>query len=312
MRRRIRKYREALTGYLFALPAILGFLVLTLYPMLASLKYSFQKIDAMGTKKFIGFDNYRYILFDKSSEFIKSLQVTLFYTIINVILVVLYCLIIALLLNRNFRGRNLLRAIYYLPCVIPMLSTTILWKLMMQNQAQGGLINQLLLYMNKTPKEWLTDKYLIFVVLFAMSIWTCGGTIVVFLATLQDVPRELLEAARVDGANAWYQFKEITYQTIKPVLYFQGIMCMVTSIQIFTQSVALSANGAPDRMTYFINVMIYQHSFKDVGLRGLASAEAWAVFLVTLILTFIVFRMSGMFRKEEIKKSRRGRHEANN
>lgn len=309
----MRKYREALTGYLFAAPAILGFLILTLYPMLASLKFSFHKIDAIGTKKFIGFDNYKYMLFDNSSEFLKSLQVTLFYTIINVILVVLYCLIIALLLNRNFRGRNILRAIFYLPCVIPMLSTTILWKLMMQNQAQGGLINQLLMYLNKTPQEWLTDKGLIFIVLFAMSVWTCGGTIVVFLATLQDVPRELLEAARVDGANAWHQFKEITYQTIKPVLFFQGIMCMVTSIQIFTQSVALSANGGPDRMTYFINVMIYQHSFKDVGLRGLASAEAWAVFIVTLVLTLLLFSFSGMFGKDDdASKNRRKRHVTKN
>lgn len=290
--KRIRK--EAITGYLFAAPAIIGFLLLTIYPMLESLRYSFHKIDGKGQLTFIGFDNYKYIFFNPSSEFIKSLQVTLFYTIVNVILVILYCLSIALLLNRNFRGRNLLRAIFYLPCVIPMLSTTILWKLLMQNQAQGGLINQLLLYIGGAPQEWLSDKRLIFVVLFTMSLWTCGGTIVVFLATLQDVPRELIEAAKMDGANSWHQFKQVTYPSIKPVLFFQGIMCMVTSIQIFTQSVALSSNGGPDRMTYFLNVMIYQHSFKDVGLKGLASAEAWIVFIITSTLALIIFRTSGI------------------
>lgn len=298
--------REAITGYLFAAPAIIGFLALTLYPMIASLVYSFMKIDARGNMSFIGTANYEYLFFNSSSEFMKSLQVTLFYTIVNVILVMLWCLLIALMLNRKFVGRNLLRAIFYLPSVIPMLTTTILWKLIMQNQAQGGLLNQFLLYIGLTPQEWLTDKKLIFVVLFGMSLWTCGGTIVVFIATLQDVPRELLEAAEMDGANAWHKFWAVTFQTIKPVLFFQMITCMITSIQIFTQSVALSSNGGPDRMTYFINVMIYQHSFKDLGLRGLASAEAWVVFIVTLVIALIMFTVGGTFKKDdgEVKKRR--------
>lgn len=300
-RNRMRK--EAITGYLFAAPAIIGFLLLTIYPMIESLRYSFHKIDGKGDMTFIGLDNYKYIFFDPGSEFLKSLKVTMFYTLVNVVIVILYCLIIALLLNRKFRGRNLLRAIFYLPCVIPMLSTTILFRLVMQNQAQGGLINQLLLYIGGTPQEWLSDKRLIFVVLFTMSLWTCGGTIVVFLATLQDVPRELLEAAKMDGANCWHQFKQVTYPSIKPVLFFQGIMCMVTSIQIFTQSVALSSNGGPDRMTYFLNVMIYQHSFKDIGLKGLASAEAWIVFLITFAFTLLIFKFGGIMQSDEKKPS---------
>lgn len=305
MKKRNPFIREAITGYLFAAPAIIGFLALTLYPMISSLVYSFMKIDAKGQKTFIGLANYEYLFFNTSSEFMKSLEVTLFYTIVNVILVILWCLVIALMLNRKFVGRNLLRAIFYLPSVIPMLTTAILWKIIMQNQAQGGLLNQFLMYIGGNPQEWLTDKKLIFVVLFGMSLWTCGGTIVVFIATLQDVPRELLEAAEVDGANAWYKFKEVTFQTIKPVLFFQMIMCMVTSIQIFTQSVALSSNGGPDRMTYFINVMIYQHCFKDLGLRGLASAEAWIVFLVTLVLALIMFTIGGTFKKDDGEKKRR-------
>ncbi|MBU9739621.1 carbohydrate ABC transporter permease [Diplocloster agilis] len=298
--------KEALAGYLFAAPAIIGFLLLTLYPMIVSLVYSFMKIDAKGGKRFIGFANYEYMFLNSGSEFMKSLQVTLLYTLLNVILLTLFCLIIALLLNRKFIGRNLLRAIFYLPSVVPMLTTAILWKLIMQNQAQGGLINQLLLYMGMNPQEWLMDKKLIFVVLLAMSLWTSGGNTVVFLATLQDVPRELLEAARVDGANAFWQFRAVTFQTIKPVLFFQMIMCMVTSIQIFTQSVALSSNGGPDRMTYFINVMIYQHSFKDLGLRGLASAEAWIVFLVTMVIALVMFTIGGTFKKDD-GTTRKGR-----
>lgn len=284
-----RRYKEYLAGYLFAAPAIIGFLVLTLYPMLASLFYSFNKINLQGQMQWVGMQNFIYMFTDPASEFKKSMLITVLYAVINVALIIGWCLVIALLLNREFTGRNLLRAIFYLPAVIPVLATSILWKVIMQNQAQGGLLNQLLMAAGMETAEWLTDTRLIFVTLFAMSIWTCGGTIIVFLATLQDVPTEQLESVSIDGGNAWHKFVAVTLPTIEPVVFFQLLICMMTSIQIFTQSVALSSNGAPDRMTYFINVMIYDDAFKKIGTRGLAAAEAWAVFLVILALTGLLF-----------------------
>ncbi|MFD1178711.1 carbohydrate ABC transporter permease [Paenibacillus puldeungensis] len=182
---------------------------------------------------------------DPTSEFQKSISVTLIYSFVNVFLVITFCLVISLLLNRKFIGRNLLRAVFFLPSVIPMLATTIVWQMLLQNQAKGGLLNCFLLKLGLTPIDFLNDPHNIFATLFMMSLWTCGGMIVVFLATLQDVPGELLEAIEMDGGNAWHKFAKVTYPTIKPVLFFQLIMCMMTSIQIYTQSVVLSRNGAP-------------------------------------------------------------------
>ncbi|CAH1207931.1 L-arabinose transport system permease protein AraP [Paenibacillus auburnensis] len=300
--------KEAVAGYLFAAPAIIGFLVLTLYPMLASLFYSFHKITILSGSQvmdWIGLDNYRYIFNNPSSEFKKSITVTLIYAFVNVALVIVFCLIVALLLNRKFISRNLLRAIFFLPSVVPMLATTIVWQMLLQNQAKGGLVNWLLLQLGIAPVEFLTDPIRIFETLFIMSLWTCGGTIVVFIATLQDVPGELLEAIEMDGGNAWHKFLKVTYPTIKPVLFFQLIMCMMTSIQIYTQSVVLSRNGAPDRMTYFINVMIYDHSFVQVGMRGLASAEAWIVFLITMVITGVLFYFQGSFKRDDSMGTRK-------
>jgi len=296
-----QRYREYIAGYLFAAPAIVGFILLTLYPMLASLVYGFNKVSLQGNLQWVGLDNFIYMFSDPGSEFKKSMIITLIYALLNVILVIGWCLLVALLLNREFTGRNLLRAVFYLPAVIPVLATSILWKVILQNQAQGGLLNQLLMAAGIETREWLTDTKLIFVTLFIMSIWTCGGTIIVFLATLQDVPEEQLESVSIDGGNAWHKFTAVTLPTIEPVVFFQLLICMMTSIQIFTQSVALSSNGAPDRMTYFINVMIYDHAFKQVASRGLAAAEAWIVFLVVLILTGLLF-----LAESRIKPNRTG------
>lgn len=307
-RKNNRTRREGLTGYLFAAPAIIGFLLLTLYPMAASLFYSFNKIDLQGNMEWVGFQNYIRIFTDSGIGFLKSMRVTILYAFINTFLIIMFCLIVALLLNRKFRMRSLLRAIFYLPAVIPMISTAILWKLLLQNAAGGGLINQFIMKVLHLPQlNFLTDVRLVFIVLFSMGLWTCGGTVVVLLATLQDVPRSLIEAVDLDGGNAWHKFRYVTYPTIKPVLFFQLIMCMITSMQVFTQSMVLSSNGAPNRMTYFVNIMIYDHSFKQSGMKGVAAAEAWMVFLTILVITAVLFYFQGWLRKESgMPKKRKG------
>ncbi|HPF88833.1 MAG TPA: sugar ABC transporter permease [Candidatus Limiplasma sp.] len=298
--------KEALAGYAFASPAILGVLILTLYPMLASLYYSFNLVHSRGGMEWLGLENYKYLLTNPASEFPKAVGVTLFYTAVNVVLVILFCLLVALMLNRRFIGRNFLRGVFFLPSVMPTLSVAILWKMLLQNQAKGGLINWWLITSGLSTIDFLNTEY-IFVTLFSMSLWTCGGTIVVLLATLQDVPLDQLEAVSIDGGNAWHKFARVTYPTIKPVLFFQLIMCVMTSVQVYTQSVAFSRNGAPNRMTYFINVMIYDHAFIQADMRGIASAEAWLVFLIILIITGVLFRFQGSLQREDRKARGRGR-----
>lgn len=310
-----RHTKEAVIGYLFAAPAILGFLLLTLYPMLASLYYSFNDIiTAQGatTYQWVGLQNYKNILTDPivGVDFRKSLSVTLFYAVVNVVLVILFCLACALLLNRKFRGRNLLRGLYFLPSVIPMVATGIVWKMLLQNQAQGGLVNWFLLKLMKVHPVDFINSPEIFTTLFLMSLWTCGGTTVVLIAALQDVPKDQLESIEIDGGNAWHKFVKVTFPTIKPILFFQMIMCMMTSIQIYTQSVVFSRNGSPDHLTYFINVMIYDRAFVQNNMRGQAAAEAWMVFLVILAITLVLFSAEGVFHKDDSAGTARARKRA--
>lgn len=306
------KTKESVAGYLFAAPAIIGFLVLTLYPMLASFYYSLNRLvtrNGVTSFRWVGWDNYETILSDSvyGMDFRKSVSVTLLYALINVVLVILFCLVCALLLNRKFPGRNFLRGLYFLPSVIPMVATGVLWKMILQNQAQGGLVNWFLLkVMRVTPIDFINSSA-IFVTLFLMSLWTCGGTTVVLIAALQDVPMDQIESIEIDGGNAWHKFTRVVYPTIKPVLFFQAIMCMVTSVQIYTQSIVFSRNGAPEHLTYFINVMIYDHAFVQNNMRGQAAAEAWVVFVITMAITFLMFAMEGVFRKDDSAGGRKRR-----
>lgn len=280
------KRKENHMGYLFASPGILGFLIFTAGPMLISLYYSFTSVSILDTPKWVGLKNYQEMLTGKSALFIKSLQVTLFYAVCNTILIMIFSIVVALMLNREYKGRNLLRALFFIPSVIPIAATTVLWNWMLDYRT--GLFNQVLNMLGMDSINWLMDYKMIFVSLFLISLWTAGGSIVIMIATLQDVPRNLLDAVKVDGGNALHRFRYAIFPSISPVVFFQLVMCLVNSLQIFAQSVMLSDNGSPNRMTYFVNVMVYDHAFKQLKM-GLASAEAWGMFLVILLITAILF-----------------------
>ena len=281
-----KRVSETKAGYLFAAPGILGFLIFTAGPMFVSLYYSFTKFSVLQSPEWIGMDNYVNMFTSPSALFLKSLKVTLIYAGINAVLVMIFSVLTALLLNRNFRGRGVLRAIYFLPSVVPVVATTVIWNWILDYR--NGLINQVLRMFGIGSLNWLMDEKLIFVSLFVMSLWTCGGSIVIMIAALQDVPSSLLEAVEVDGGNAWHRFKYAAFPSISPVVFFQLVMCLVNSLQIYSQSIMLSDNGSPDRMTYFMNVMVYDHAFKQLKM-GLASAESWGMFLVIIVITGILF-----------------------
>lgn len=277
---------EGLAGYLFSAPAIIGFLLFTAGPMLVSLYYSFTEFSILKAPSWIGLRNYVTMLTSPSSLFLKSLKVTLLYALINAVITMIFSIATALLLNRQFRLRGLLRAIYFMPSVIPIVATTVVWNWILDYR--NGLMNQFFKAIGIGSLNWLMDENLIFISLFAISLWTCGGSIVIMIATLQDVPRSLQEAVQVDGGNAWVRFWHASFPTISPVVFFQLIMCIVNSLQIYAQSIMLSDNGSPNRMTYFMNVMVYDHAFKQMKM-GLASAESWGMFLVMLVITGILF-----------------------
>lgn len=271
---------------MFAAPGILGFLIFTAGPMVASLYYSFTEFSVLSSPKWVGLQNYSNMLTGASSLFLKSLKVTLLYAGINTLLILLFSILTALLLNRDFKGRGVLRGIYFLPSVVPIVATTVIWNWILDYR--NGLVNQVLHMLGAGSRNWLMDEKLIFVSLFAISLWTCGGSIVIMLATLQDVPGSLLEAVKVDGGNAWHRFRYAVFPSISPVVFFQLLMCLVNSLQIYAQSIMLSDNGSPNRMTYFMNVMVYDHAFKQLKM-GLASAEGWGMFLVIIVITAVLF-----------------------
>lgn len=285
-RKRKKQMSENKVGYLFAAPGILGFLIFTAGPMLISLYYSFTEFSVLAKPKWNGLQNYITMLTSPSSLFLKSLSVTLIYAGLNAVLTMVFSIAVALLLNRSFKGRGILRALYFLPSVIPIVASTVVWNWILDYR--NGLINQLLRMMHLGSLNWLMDNKLIFVSLLAISLWTCGGSIVIMIATLQDVSRSLIEAVEVDGGNAVDRFRYAVFPSISPVVFFQLVMCLVNSLQIYAQSIMLSDNGSPNRMTYFMNVMIYDHAFKQLKM-GLACAESWGMFVVVLLITGILF-----------------------
>ena len=285
-RKRKKQMSENKVGYLFAAPGILGFLIFTAGPMLISLYYSFTEFSVLAKPKWNGLQNYITMLTSPSSLFLKSLSVTWIYAGLNAVLTMVFSIAVALLLNRSFKGRGILRALYFLPSVIPIVASTVVWNWILDYR--NGLINQLLRMMHLGSLNWLMDNKLIFVSLLAISLWTCGGSIVIMIATLQDVPRSLIEAVEVDGGNAVDRFRYAVFPSISPVVFFQLVMCLVNSLQIYAQSIMLSDNGSPNRMTYFMNVMIYDHAFKQLKM-GLACAESWGMFVVVLLITGILF-----------------------
>ena len=285
-RKRKKQISEGKAGYLFAAPGILGFLIFTAGPMLISLYYSFTEFSVLTKPKWNGLQNYITMLTSPSSLFLKSLSVTLIYAGLNAVLTMIFSIAVALLLNRSFRGRGILRALYFLPSVIPIVASTVVWNWILDYR--NGLMNPLLRLMHLGSLNWLMDTKLIFVSLLAISLWTCGGSIVIMIATLQDVPRSLIEAVEVDGGNAVDRFRYAVFPSISPVVFFQLVMCLVNSLQIYAQSIMLSDNGSPNRMTYFMNVMIYDHAFKQLKM-GLACAESWGMFVVVLLITAILF-----------------------
>lgn len=285
-RKRKKQISEGKAGYLFAAPGILGFLIFTAGPMLISLYYSFTEFSVLTKPKWNGLQNYITMLTSPSSLFLKSLSVTLIYAGLNAVLTMIFSIAVALLLNRSFRGRGILRALYFLPSVIPIVASTVVWNWILDYR--NGLMNQLLRMMHLGSLNWLMDNKLIFVSLLAISLWTCGGSIVIMIATLQDVPRSLIEAVEVDGGNAVDRFRYAVFPSISPVVFFQLVMCLGNSLQIYAQSIMLSDNGSPNRMTYFMNVMIYDHAFKQLKM-GLACAESWGMFVVVLLITAILF-----------------------
>lgn len=279
--------REALEGYLFILPWLLGFLIFRFGPMLYSLFLSLTDYAARGAPKFVGLENYSY-MFTKDPRFIDSLQSTLAFVVGYLPLNIILGLAIALLMNQKVRGIMTFRAIYYLPAVTSGVAVAILWQFVFHKQ--WGILNAILAIFGVKPIGWLVDPSWVMVAFIIMSIWGVGGSMIIYLAGLQSIPTELYESAAIDGANRARQFRHITLPMLTPTIFFVLITGLIGAFQIF-ESAYVMTGGGPNYATYFFGLNIYFTAFKSLRF-AYASALAWMLFAIIVALTILVFSTS--------------------
>ncbi|HUJ09329.1 MAG TPA: sugar ABC transporter permease [Verrucomicrobiae bacterium] len=289
--------RNLWLGLAFASPWIIGFLVFTLYPVLASVYYSFCDYDVLSKPLWVGTLNYRDMVTD--SVFWQSLYNTLYYTALSLPLCLIVALLVAVLLNQSVKGRSAFRTIYFLPSLIPVVASCMVWLWILNGNL--GLLNIALSWFHIKGPQWLADEKWTKSSLILMAVWASGNTMVIYLAALQDVPRSLYESAEIDGANAWVKFRHITIPMISPVIYFNLIMGIIASLQTFAQAYIMFSGGAlggggvafraggPNRSALLYALYLYQCAF-DFHQMGYACAMAWTLFLVILFLTWVATR----------------------
>jgi multiple sugar transport system permease protein len=282
--------REERDGWLFASPWLLGFLLFTVGPMIASAFFAFTEYDVLTQPKWVGWANFDKALTD-DPKVGQALKVTSIYAGVSVPLQILLGLCVALLLNTRIRGLQFYRTVYYLPSVLSGVAVALLWRWIYA--PNFGLINSFLARFDIVGPGWLGDKDWALTSMIGMSLWHVGGGIVIYLAGLQGVPSELYEAVRVDGAGRGAAFWHITLPMITPVLFYNLVIGIITALQIFTQALIMT-NGGPHEATLFIVLYLYRNAFQFFKM-GYASVLAWILFGYILILTLLVYRSSGFW-----------------
>ena len=285
--RSLRK-SEAFWFYLFILPGLLGFLLFYFGPMLASLIFSFTKYDIVHKPTFIGLANYAKMFLDDPLVR-KSLQVTTVWTIVGVPLRLLAQLMIAVLLNRAIRGMTFFRSLLYLPSIVAGVAMSLAWMFLLNSEY--GLVNYVFwrLFHIQGP-AWLYNTHWVIPAMLVMSFWGIGPGIVINLAGLQSIPRELYEAAELDGATGFRKFLNVTLPMMSPILLFNLVNGIIGNFQVFTQAYVMT-NGGPNNASLFYMLYLYRNAYQFLQM-GYASALAWLLFVIILILTLLVFKSS--------------------
>jgi len=274
---------ETLWGFAFASPWLIGLIVLTAGPIVASIVYSFCRYDVLHAPQFTGFENYRRLLTD-DPLFWRSLGNTAF-MMLGVPLGLAAGLGIAMLLNCEVRGMRVYRTIYYLPAIVPVVASSLLWLWVLNPEI--GMVNSLLRVLGVTdPPGWLNSPSWLFgskTAIIVMGLWGAGSSMIMWLAGLKGIPRHLYEAAEIDGAGPWGRFRNVTLPMLSPYLFFNLIMGVIGTMQIFSQAYIMT-RGGPDDSTLFYAYHLFNSAFRYFEM-GYASAMAWILFLIVLALT---------------------------
>lgn len=288
--------------YLFISPWLLGFFIFSLGPMLASVWYSLTDWNMFNQANFVGLSNYIKLLTD-DPRFIKSLGNTCFYAFLTVPLSLILSLFLTFLLTRSVKGMKFFRTVYYLPVLVPLTAVSFVFFWIFNTQI--GIVNKFLGVFGIEPLSWLYDEHLIKWVIVFMGLWQVGSSLLLTLAAVQGVPRELYESASLDGAGNVRQFINITIPLVSPVLFFNLITSIISSLQVFTQSYVLT-DGVykPNNAALMMSNYLYQKGFADFEM-GYACALGWIIFVIVIFFSAIVFRSSALFvfYEGEVKKS---------
>jgi multiple sugar transport system permease protein len=287
--------RKLRLGLLFITPWIIGFLAFTLYPMLASFAFSFTEYHVRDANEWIGLKNYITLMSD--DLFWKSLSNTVYMVLVGVPLNLLFSFVCAVLLNLKVRGQSIYRVIYFLPSIVPVVASSMLWLWILN--PNSGILNTFLEAIGLDGPNWFRDPVWAKPGLILLGLWGTGGTIVIYLSGLQDVPVSLLEAAELDGANWFQRLFHVTLPMVSPITLFNLITGVIGMFQYFTQAYVFgfavgttgSAIGAPLNATLFYSVLLYQIGFSFLRM-GYASAMAWILFFIILACTILLLRLS--------------------
>lgn len=292
--------QETVEGYLFASPAILGYLIFVVGPLLASLYFSFTEYNIIRPPRWVGLGNY-VTAFSDDELFWTSLDVTMTYTVVSVPLNLLAGFLIAVLMNQKVRGITLYRTVWYLPVIVPAVANAVLWQWVFN--ADFGLLNQLLwVFFRLRGPRWLIEPTTGIPALIIMALWGVGGGMLIYLGGLQGIPQHLYEAVEIDGGNWWARFRNVTVPMMTPVIFFNLIIGLINTFQVFTPAYVMT-QGGPGHATYFYVLHLYKNAFQYLRM-GYASALAWILMLVTLAGTLLLFRTSGWVYYEGAEATR--------
>jgi multiple sugar transport system permease protein len=287
VRQSFKSQQQVWVGYICIAPAILGLFIFTVFPMIYSLYLSFTDWTVLNTPNWIGFANYKNI-FTQDLFFYNSLKATAYFSVGSVIASMLYAFGIAMLLNMRIKGRPFFRALFYIPSIIPVLASSMIW--IWLYDVDFGLINYMLSWFGIPKQMWIGSPNTSIISLILVYVWGSGNIIVIFLAGLQDVPKHLLEAVEIDGGGFWHKLKSVIIPLMSPIIFFNVIMGLINSFTTFTQVFAMTSGGPSDSTLFYV-FLIYREGFMRQNM-GYACALAWILFIIISLLTFLIFKSS--------------------
>ncbi|QHW31925.1 sugar ABC transporter permease [Paenibacillus rhizovicinus] len=277
---RFKKYE----GYLYISPWILGFILLTVAPLIFAFYIGLTEWDTFNAPKFVGLQNYSDLFRDE--DFVNALWITIRFAIISVPLGIATSILIAVLVNSKLKGMAFFRTALYMPAVVSGIAISLLWKWMLDKDF--GMINLILSKLGIPEQGWLTDPHMVLYSYLMMVVWGAGGGMLTYLAGLQDIPGHLYEAAEIDGANAFQKFRHITLTMLSPVIFYNLIMGIVGAMRKFGDAYIIGGAGNQGR---FYMVYLYENAFKFFKM-GYATAMAWVLFVLIMLLTMAAFKSS--------------------